>query len=68
MTGLELIKEIKKHPNIDLPITISVDYHPEYPYRRVFANELFGINDIDNSSEITILMGGFSNNDMEAGQ
>jgi hypothetical protein len=67
MTGRELIEEIKKHPNIDLPISISVDYHPDYPYRRVFANEFFEM--IDNSTdEIPLLFGGYSNNDMETGQ
>ena len=65
MTGRELIKEIQKHGNIDLPITISVDYNKDYPYRRVFASEFLGCDNITSTDEILILMGGYSNNDME---
>jgi len=70
MTGSELIKEIEKCGNIDLPINISVDYHPDYPFRRVFSNSFLGINDLGlgdnaNVSEITLLFEGYSNNDME---
>jgi hypothetical protein len=64
MTGRELIEEIKKCGNIDLPINISVDYHPDYPLRRVFTNEFLEIIDND-SNEITLLFSGYSNNDME---
>jgi hypothetical protein len=65
MTGRELIEEIMKHDNIDLPISISVDYNIMYPYRRVFTNEFFGINDTSSADEIKILFGGYCNNDME---
>ena len=60
MTGRELIEEIKKHPNIDLPICISVDYHSRYPSRRVYTTEFLEMVDND-PTEITLLFEGYSN-------
>ena len=64
MTGNEFIEELKKHPNLELPICISVDYDPRYPFKRVFAEEFLEIIENDPAC-IPILLAGYSNNDKE---
>ena len=69
MTARELIAEISEQPNLDIPITISVDYHPLYPFRRVFTQEFLeviqGVDGNGELNEIVLLFEGYSNNDKE---
>ena len=65
MTGRELIAEIKKHDNIDLPICISVDYHPIYKHRRVYATGFLESNNLNSTDEIELLFDGYSNQDKQ---
>lgn len=69
MTVGELIAEVNKQPNLDIPITISVDYHSLYPFRRVFTQEFLEVlHERDGNgdlNEIVLLFEGYSNNDIE---